>query len=322
MNVDQPPRYRSPSLLRNRFERGIKSLTQGRLGRTVVIALPYGWLALFLLVPFLIVFKISLAESLLASPPFSPLLEWTEDMALQLRLQLSNYALLWQDPIYLDAYWNSLEVAAVSTLICLLVGYPMALGIARAPGTWRSVLLLLVILPFWTSFLIRVYAWIGLLQGNGLINQVLLALGLIDEPLALLHSNFAVYLGIVYSYLPFMVLPLYATLMRLDDTLLEAAADLGCRPWKAFVTVTLPLSMPGVIAGSLLVFIPAVGEFVIPDLLGGPDSLMIGKVLWSEFFSNRDWPVASAVAVAMLVFLVVPLALLQRIEERHTTGGR
>ncbi|MDX9768391.1 MAG: ABC transporter permease subunit [Ectothiorhodospiraceae bacterium] len=322
MKVDQPPRYRSPSLLRNRFERGIKSLTQGRLGRTVVIALPYGWLALFLLVPFLIVFKISLAEAMLASPPFSPLVDWTEDMALQLRLQLSNYAILWQDPIYLDAYWNSLKVAAVSTLVCLLVGYPMALGIARAPGNWRMVLLLLVILPFWTSFLIRVYAWIGLLQGNGLVNQVLLAFGLIDTPLALLHSNFAVYLGIVYSYLPFMVLPLYATLMRLDDTLLEAAADLGCRPWKAFLTVTLPLSMPGVIAGSLLVFIPAVGEFVIPDLLGGPDSLMIGKVLWSEFFSNRDWPVASAVAVAMLVFLVVPLALLQRIEERHTTGGR
>ncbi|MDD3518902.1 MAG: ABC transporter permease subunit [Chromatiales bacterium] len=322
MKVDQPPRYRSPSLLRNRFERGIKSLTQGRLGRTVVIALPYGWLALFLLVPFLIVFKISLAEAMLASPPFSPLVNWTEDMALQLRLQLSNYAILWQDPIYLDAYWNSLKVAAVSTLVCLLVGYPMALGIARAPGNWRMVLLLLVILPFWTSFLIRVYAWIGLLQGNGLVNQVLLAFGLIDTPLALLHSNFAVYLGIVYSYLPFMVLPLYATLMRLDDTLLEAAADLGCRPWKAFLTVTLPLSMPGVIAGSLLVFIPAVGEFVIPDLLGGPDSLMIGKVLWSEFFSNRDWPVASAVAVAMLVFLVVPLALLQRIEERHTTGGR
>ena len=315
-----PPAGRAS--LRRRFERGVKSLTQGRLGQSLVIALPYTWLLLFLLLPIVIVLKISLAELTLASPPYTPMLQWVEDRTLSVSVHLGNYAYLWQDPLYLAAYLNSLKVAAISTLLCLLIGYPMAYGIARAPTGWRIVLLMLVILPFWTSFLIRVYAWIGLLQGNGLINHVLLSLGLIDQPLVLLHSNFAVYLGIVYSYLPFMILPLYATLVRMDTTLLEAAADLGCPPWKAFLTVTLPLSMPGVIAGSLLVFIPAVGEFVIPDLLGGPDSLMIGKVLWTEFFSNRDWPVAAAVAVAMLLIILVPLLLFQRVEERQTAGGR
>jgi putrescine transport system permease protein len=311
----------TPSLKR-RFDRGVKSLTQGRLGRSLVIALPYTWLILFLLLPILIVLKISLGEIALASPPYSPMLHWAEDLTLSIQIHLGNYAFLWQDPLYLSAYLNSLKVAAVSTILCLLIGYPMAYGIARAPTGWRIVLLMLVILPFWTSFLIRVYAWIGLLQGNGLINHLLLSVGLIDQPLVLLHTNFAVYLGIVYSYLPFMILPLYATLVRMDLTLLEAAADLGCRPWKAFVTVTLPLSLPGIIAGSLLVFIPAVGEFVIPDLLGGPDSLMIGKVLWTEFFSNRDWPVAAAVAVAMLLLILIPLLLFQRIGERETTGDR
>jgi len=308
--------------LRRRFDRGVKSLTQGRLGQSLVIALPYAWLLLFLLLPILIVLKISFAELALASPPYTPMLQWAEERTLTLRLHIGNYAFLWQDPLYIAAYLNSLKIAAVSTVFCLLIGYPMAYGIARARAGWRIVLLMLVILPFWTSFLIRVYAWIGLLQGNGLVNHLLLSLGLIDQPLVLLHSNFAVYLGIVYSYLPFMILPLYATLVRMDGTLLEAAADLGCPPWKAFLTVTLPLSMPGVIAGSLLVFIPAVGEFVIPDLLGGPDSLMIGKVLWTEFFSNRDWPVAAAVAVAMLAIILLPLLLFQRIEERHTAGGR
>jgi putrescine transport system permease protein len=255
----------------------------------------------------------------LASPPYTPMLQWAEQRTLSLSLHLGNYAFLWEDPLYVAAYLNSLKVAAVSTVLCLLIGYPMAYAIARAPAGWRIVLLMLVILPFWTSFLIRVYAWIGLLQGNGLINHLLLSLGLIDQPLVLLHSNFAVYLGIVYSYLPFMILPLYATLVRMDLTLLEAAADLGSPPWKSFLTVTLPLSLPGVVAGSLLVFIPAVGEFVIPDLLGGPDSLMIGKVLWTEFFSNRDWPVASAVAVAMLLIILVPLLLFQRVEEREAT---
>jgi putrescine transport system permease protein len=208
------------------------------------------------------------------------------------------------------------KIAAVSMLVCLLIGYPMAYAIARSPDRLRVIFLMLVILPFWTSFLIRVYAWIGILKNNGLLNQLLLWLGIIDQPLALLHTDFAVYLGIVYSYLPFMVLPLYATLSRMDLTLLEAAADLGCRPWKAFLTVTLPLSLPGIIAGSMLVFIPAVGEFVIPDLLGGPDSLMIGKVLWTEFFGNRDWPAAAAVAVVMLVLLVLPLAWFQRAQDR------
>jgi putrescine transport system permease protein len=216
----------------------------------------------------------------------------------------------------LISYLKSLKIAGISTLVCLLLGYPMAYAIARTRNTLRNFLLMLVILPFWTSFLIRVYAWIGILKSNGLLNNLLLSLGVINHPLPLLHTDFAVYLGIVYSYLPFMVLPLYATLSRMDLTLLEAAADLGCRPWKAFLRITLPLSLPGIIAGCMLVFIPAVGEFVIPDLLGGPDSLMIGKVLWTEFFSNRDWPAASAVAVVMLVLLVVPLALFQHAQEK------
>jgi putrescine transport system permease protein len=286
-------------------------------GRTLVTAVPFGWLLLFFLVPFAIVLKISLAQSALAQPPFSSLVEWADGAVLQIRLNLANYRFLFEDPLYVSAYLSSLKVAAVATVLCLLLGYPMAYAIARARPGLRGVLLLLIILPFWTSFLLRVYAWIGLLKPNGPINGLLLWLGLIDAPLALLHSDFAVYLGIVYSYLPFMVLPLYATLVRLDPALLEAAADLGCRPFRAFLSVTLPLSIPGVIAGSMLVFIPAVGEFVIPDLLGGPNTLMIGKVLWSEFFSNRDWPLASAVAVAMLLFLVVPVVLFQRAQERQ-----
>jgi putrescine transport system permease protein len=323
MNTGAVPRETTgTSSLKRQFDRGVKSLTQGRLGRAAVIALPYAWLLLFLLVPMLIVLKISLAEVAIASPPYTPMLQWAEERTLALQVHLGNYAYLWEDPLYVSAYLNSLKVAAVSTVFCLLIGYPMAYGIARAPTGWRIVLLMLVILPFWTSFLIRVYAWIGLLQGNGLINHLLLSIGLIDQPLVLMHSNFAVYLGIVYSYLPFMILPLYATLVRMDLTLLEAAADLGCPPWKAFLKVTLPLSMPGVIAGSLLVFIPAVGEFVIPDLLGGPDSLMIGKILWTEFFSNRDWPVAAAVAVAMLVAILIPLLLFQRVGEREATRER
>jgi putrescine transport system permease protein len=227
---------------------------------------------------------------------------------------------LWEDPLYTIAYLKSLRIAGISTLVCLLLGYPMAYAIARTRDSLRNLLLMLIILPFWTSFLIRVYAWIGILKSNGLLNNLLLYLGVIDHPLTLLHTDFAVYLGIVYSYLPFMVLPLYATLSRMDLTLLEAAADLGCRPWEAFLKVTLPLSLPGIIAGCMLVFIPAVGEFVIPDLLGGPDSLMIGKVMWTEFFSNRDWPAASAVAVVMLALLVVPLALFQRAQEKSERG--
>lgn len=280
--------------------------------RWAVLALPYVWLALFFLVPFAIVLKISLAEQAIGVPPYTPLLE-SGDGGARLHATAGNYLFLLGDSLYLRAYLNAIKFAGISTLVCLLLGYPMAYGIVRAPKAWRGILLLMVILPFWTSFLIRVYAWIGLLKGNGLINNLLLATGLVHEPLPLLNNAFAVYVGIVYSYLPFMVLPLYAALERLDPALLEAAADLGCRPWQAFLRVTLPLSLPGIAAGTLLVFIPAVGEFVIPDLLGGPDTLMIGKVLWDEFFTNRDWPVASAVAIAMLVLLILPMGWVRRL---------
>ena len=286
-------------------------------GRGLVIAIPYLWLLLFFLVPFAIVLKIALSDALIAMPPYAPIMEWAGDKYLTIRLNLSNFLFLVRDNLYWKAYLNSAQVAAVSTLICLLVGYPMAYGIARARASTRNLLLLLVILPFWTSFLLRVYAWIGILKNNGVINNVLQALGIIDEPLVMLQTNFAVYIGIVYSYLPFMILPLYANLEKLDGTLLEAAADLGARPYRTFLSVTLPLSVPGIIAGSLLVFIPAVGEFVIPALLGGPDSLMIGRVLWDEFFGNRDWPVASAVAIAILLLLVVPIVLFQRFQSRQ-----
>jgi putrescine transport system permease protein len=282
------------------------------LRRRAVLALPYAWLLLFFLAPFFIVLKISLAESAIGIPPYTPLFAM-DASGWHLHLSLGSYEFLVSDSLYFRAYLDALKFAAVSTVCCLLLGYPLAYGIVRAPRLWRGALLLLVILPFWTSFLIRVYAWIGLLKGNGLINNALLALGLIDQPLTLLNNSFAVYIGIVYSYLPFMVLPLYAQLEKLDPALLEAAADLGCRPWQAFLRVTLPLSLPGIAAGALLVFIPAVGEFVIPDLLGGPDTLMIGKVLWDEFFTNRDWPVASAVAIAMLVALIVPMAFIRRL---------
>jgi putrescine transport system permease protein len=282
-----------------------------RYRRAAVLALPYCWLALFFLVPLLIVFKISLAEQTIGIPPYTPLLA-ADAGGWHVQASGDSYAFLASDSLYFRAYLGALGYAAVATALCLVIGYPMAYGIVRAPGAWRGRLLLLVILPFWTSFLIRVYAWIGLLKDNGLINNLLLALGVVDHPLPLLNDAFSVYVGLVYSYLPFMVLPLYAALERLDPTLLEAAADLGCRPSQAFRRVTLPLSLPGIAAGSLLVFIPMVGEFVIPDLLGGPNTLMIGKVLWDEFFTNRDWPVASAVAVAMLVLLVVPLAFVRR----------
>ena len=283
------------------------------LRRRAVLALPYAWLVLFFLVPFLIALKISVAESVIGIPPYTPLFA-----AGHLQLDGESYGRLFGDDLYALAYLNSLEFAAVSTVCCLLLGYPLAYGIVRAPLRWRGLLLLLVILPFWTSFLIRVYAWIGLLNGNGVINNALLALGLVHQPLTLLNNAFAVYVGIVYSYLPFMVLPLYAQLEKLDPALLEAAADLGCRPWQAFLRVTLPLSLPGIAAGALLVFIPAVGEFVIPELLGGPNTLMIGKVLWDEFFANHDWPMAAAVATAMLVVLIVPMGLIRRLLQGET----
>ncbi|WP_119168527.1 ABC transporter permease subunit [Algihabitans albus] len=301
---------------RQGFARRLAEFLGSRAGRGLVIAVPYLWLAVFFLLPFVIVFAISLSEAAIARPPFK-LLEDLGYGLYQVTVNFGNYLFLLTDSLYAVAYLNSVKIAAISTVIALLIGYPMAYGIARSGPAWRNVLLLLIILPFWTSFLLRVYAWIGILRDNGLINNLLLGLGVIDQPLPLLYNDFSVYIGIVYSYLPFMVLPLYANLERLDPSLLEASADLGCRPWKTFLTVTLPLSLPGIVAGCLLVFIPAVGEFVIPALLGGPDTLMIGRVLWNEFFSNRDWPVASAVAIAMLVLLVVPIMIFQRYQMKQ-----
>ncbi|QCN94215.1 ABC transporter permease subunit [Azospirillum argentinense] len=299
----------------------------GLWGRGVVVAIPYLWLLLFFLVPFLIVFGISLSEAMLAQPPYASLIDWLVDedagtTKLQILLNLSNYLRLGGDDLYILAYLNSVKIALVTTVCCLLLGYPMAYAIARAEPSKRGPLMMLVILPFWTSFLIRIYAWIGILKANGVVDNLLQWTGLTTEPFELLYSDWAVYIGMTYCYLPFMVLPLYATLEKLDPTLLEAAADLGCRPWKAFLTVTLPLSLPGIIAGSLLVFIPSVGEFVTPELLGGPDTLMIGRVLWNEFFANRDWPVASAVAIALLLFLVVPIMVFQHVQGRQTEAGR
>ncbi|EFJ8626474.1 TPA: putrescine ABC transporter permease PotH [Escherichia coli] len=280
------------------------SQLQMKHGRKLVIALPYIWLILLFLLPFLIVFKISLAEMARAIPPYTELMEWA-DGQLSITLNLGNFLQLTDDPLYFDAYLQSLQVAAISTFCCLLIGYPLAWAVAHSKPSTRNILLLLVILPSWTSFLIRVYAWMGILKNNGVLNNFLLWLGVIDQPLTILHTNLAVYIGIVYAYVPFMVLPIYTALIRIDYSLVEAALDLGARPLKTFFTVIVPLTKGGIIAGSMLVFIPAVGEFVIPELLGGPDSIMIGRVLWQEFFNNRDWPVASAVAIIMLLLLVI-----------------
>lgn len=287
-------------------------------GRVFVIGIPMFWLGLFFLLPFLIVLKISLTTALFGqAPPYSAVLDFSQEQTVLLRLSWANYAALLKDSLYLGAYLNSLLFASVSTLVALVVGYPIAYGIARAKPLWRLILLVGVILPFWTSSLLRTYAMIGILKGNGLINQLLMALGIIDQPIELLYTNLAVYIGIVYNYLPFMILPLTANLMRMDFTLLEAAEDLGARPWNAFLRITLPLSLPGIIAGAMLVFIPAVGEFVIPDILGGPDAITIGRVLWTEFFNNRDWPLASAVAVAMLLLIVIPTLIFEYVENRQ-----
>lgn len=286
-----------------------RNISWGRLG---VIAVPYLWLAVFFFIPFLVVFKISLAESAIAIPPYSDLLDFNvEEAYLNIKLNLGNYLYLWEDSFYLDAYLSSIKIAAVSTFFALLVGFPIAYLIARSDEKIRGILLALVILPFWTSFLLRVYAWVGLLKNQGLINEVLMSIGIINEPLTMLQTDFAVYIGIVYTYLPFMILPLYSALEKMDISLLEAAEDLGARPIQSFFMVTIPLAMPGIIAGCMLVFIPAVGEYVIPALLGGSDTLMIGRVLWDEFSLNRDWPMASAVATVMLVFLVLPIMLIR-----------
>jgi len=289
--------------------------------RLVAILVPYFWLLLFFLVPFIIVLKISFAQARIGIPPYSPLVEWIDGSVAQIKLNFSTFRNLIEDSLYWKAYLNSIKVAGVSTLLCLLIGYPMAYAIARAQTTWRHVLLMMVILPFWTSFLLRVYAWIGILKNNGLINNFLMWLGVIDEPIVMLQTDFAIYVGIVYSYLPFMILPLYANLVKLDLTLLEAAADLGARPFKTFLTITLPLSKPGILAGSMLVFIPAVGEFVIPELLGPSNSLMIGKVLWQVFFTKRDWPAACAVAIALLLLLLIPIVMLQRAQAAEARGA-
>lgn len=293
----------------------------GITGRTLVIAIPWVWLLLFFLIPFVIVLKISFAETRLGVPPYTPLFDWVSSQYLQIKLNAGNYLFLAKDSLYIEAFLSSLKVASISTVLCLLIGYPMSYAIARASPSWRNTLLLLIILPFWTSFLVRIYAWIGLLANTGLINNALIAVGLIHEPIVMMQTNFAMYVGIVYCYLPFMILPLYSNLEKHDNTLLEAAVDLGATPFKAFLRVTLPLSMPGVIAGSMLVFIPAVGEFVIPRLLGGTDSLMIGRVLWDEFFSNRDWPVAGAVAICLLLVLVLPIMVFQRYQVQETNGS-
>ena len=290
-------------------------------GRFLLIAIPFIWLLVFFLLPFAIVVKISLSDTANALPPYVPTLNLSEGLSgitsFISQLDFESFAWLLDDKIYILSYLNSLKIAFISTLLTLLIGYPMAYGLAKAPQRWRTILLMLVILPFWTSFLIRVYAWIGILKPEGLLNMGLMGLGLIDEPLAIINTPTAVYIGIVYSYLPFLVLPLYATLEKLDNTLIEAALDLGCSPIQAFWKVTFPLSLPGVVAGCFLVFIPAMGEFVIPDLLGGSDTIMIGKTLWSEFFGNRDWPIASAVAVVLLLSLVVPIVIFQRMQERQ-----
>ena len=281
--------------------------------RWAVLA-PYAWLLLFFLAPFFIILKISLADPIVALPPFTSFFDWTASGWNKIQASMDNYLFLFQDPYYYTIYLNSVKMAAISTVLCLLLGYPMAYFITRQPPRLRSMLLLAVILPFWISFLLRVYAWIGLLNTHGVINQSLMWLGIIDQPLPLIYNDFAVYLGIVYSYLPFMILPLYANLEKLDTDLEEAAADLGAKRWQVFVDVTLPLSLPGIIAGSLLVFIPAIGEFIIPALLGGSDTLMIGRALWDEFFINRDWPVASAVSVVLLLILVVPMMWFQKVQ--------
>ena len=295
-------------------------------GKWIIISIPYAWLLFFFLVPFLIVIKISLSEVTIAMPPYVPTVDlsqgWSSIRDAISQFSFDNYLWLTEDALYWKSYLSSIWIAGISTLITLLIGYPLAYGMARAPSPWRPTLLMLVILPFWTSFLIRVYAWIGILKNEGLLNQLLLWLGVIDEPLIILNTNWAVYVGIVYSYLPFMVLPLYATLEKLDLSLLEAAEDLGCPPWRAFWKITLPLSLPGILAGSFLVFIPAVGEFVIPDILGGSDTLMIGKTLWVEFFRNRDWPVSSAVAVILLLILVIPIVLFQNQQQKTQERDR
>ena len=296
------------------------------LRRFALIAVPYIWLLALFLVPFLIVLKISLSDTAIAIPPYTPTLDlsegWAGFKAFLSQLDMENFTWLTQDDLYWKAYLSSVRIAFISTILTLIAGYPIAYAMARAAPEWRPTLLMLVILPFWTSFLIRVYAWMGILSNEGLLNSLLIQIGLISEPLTILNTNTAVYIGVVYTYLPFMILPIYSALEKMDDSLLEAAEDLGCSRLQAFWLVTVPLSKQGIIAGCFLVFIPVVGEFVIPSLLGGSGTLMIGKVLWEEFFSNRDWPVASAVAVVLLILLIVPIVLFQRNQQRQQKASQ
>jgi putrescine transport system permease protein len=285
--------------------------------RWAVLAVPWAWLGAFFALPLAVVLAISLADPVTGIPPYSQILVWPSGGLPRFLGDFEKYALLLADPYYRDGLVGAVGIASGATALCLALGYPMALAIVRAPTAWRAALLLLVMVPFWTSFLIRIYAWMAILNTNGLANQILLALGLTDRPLALLYTDFAVYIGIVYAYLPFMVLPVYAVLDRIDPALLEAASDLGARPLRAFLSVTLPLSFSGIFAGCLLVFVPALGEFVVPELLGGSDFLMIGRLLWTESFQNRDWPMAAAIAIVVLLIVVVPVMLLQRRMERE-----
>jgi putrescine transport system permease protein len=292
----------------------------------LVILIPYAWLLFFFLIPFFIVFRISLSTTAIAQPPYEPAFVLADGLTGILdkisQFSIDNYIWLTEDALYINAYLSSLWIAGVSTLITLLIGYPLAYGMAQAPRTLRPTLLMLVILPFWTSFLIRVYAWMAILKPEGLLNQFLMWTGLTNEPLIILNTNWAIYIGIVYSYLPFMVLPIYSALEKMDHSLVEAAQDLGCPPISAFWKVTFPLSMAGVVAGCMLVFIPAVGEFVIPDLLGGSQTLMIGKTLWNEFNANRDWPVSAAVATILLLILVVPIVFFQNAQAKAEEQGK
>ncbi|MBD8597136.1 ABC transporter permease subunit [Pseudomonas sp. W2Oct36] len=288
-------------------------------GRQAVIGVPFLWLFLFFALPFLIVIKISFAEADVAIPPYTEIFTFVEQK-LDIVLNFANYALLTSDDLYISAYLGSLKMAFISTVLCLLIGYPMAYGISIARKEIQTVLLLLIMMPTWTAILIRVYAWMGILSNNGLLNAFLMWLGVISEPLQILNTNLAVYIGVVYSYLPFMILPLYANLVKHDQSLLEAASDLGSSTFNSFWKITVPLSKNGIIAGCMLVFIPVVGEFVIPELLGGPETLMIGKVLWQEFFNNRDWPVASSLAVVMLLILIVPIILFNRSQAKELEG--
>jgi putrescine transport system permease protein len=301
-----------------KFKRRLNRIIPG--GRQLVIGVPFIWLFMFFMLPFFIVLKISFAEADVAIPPYTEIYSFI-DQKLQVLLNLSNYAMLGDDELYIAAYLGSLKMALISTVLCLLIGYPMAYAIASARKELQTVLVLLIMMPTWTAILIRVYAWMGILSNNGLLNGFLMSMGWIDEPLQILNTNLAVYIGVVYSYLPFMILPLYANLVKHDTSLLEAASDLGSSTFNSFWKITVPLSKNGIIAGCMLVFIPVVGEFVIPELLGGPETLMIGKVLWQEFFNNRDWPVASAVAIALLLVLVIPIMLYQRTQESASGGG-